>query len=243
MVTPRAKRPVVEYLKQTYSFSERRACQLIKLNRSSHRYHAKPSNDDELKNRLIGLATTYPSYGYLMLHGMLKLGGLVVNKKRTYRVYTQENLQVRTKKRKKLQRPRQPILMPIAANLRWSMDFVSDQLSDGRRFRVLNIVDDYTRECIGQFVDTSTAFCFCWEGGIIEFSASAWTSCRGKVNFRLHSSLYNLTPAEFARYHDTDYIDHQKNNQKTLKMAIFEGRSELLGAYATMEHWTEHSQD
>ena len=127
----------------------------MKLNRSSHRYHAKPSNDDELRNRLISLATTYPSYGYLMLHGMLKLEGLVVNKKRTYRVYTQENLQVRTKKRKKLQRPRQPILMPIAANVRWSMDFVSDQLSDGRRFRILNIVDDYTRECVGQFVDTS----------------------------------------------------------------------------------------
>ena len=148
MVTPQAKRPVVEYLKQRYLFSERHACQLMKLNRSSHRYHAKPSNDDELRNRLISLATTYPSYGYLMLHGMLKLEGLVVNKKRTYRVYTQENLQVRTKKRKKLQRPRQPILIPIAANVRWSMDFVSDQLSDGRRFRILNIVDDYTRDGI-----------------------------------------------------------------------------------------------
>lgn len=155
MVKPRAKRPVVDYLKLTYQFSERRACALLQLNRSSHRYHAKASNDGRLKTRLKELATQYPVYGYLLLHGLLKQEGLVVNKKRTYRLYSEANLQVRTKRRKRLQRPRLPMLMPTKVNERWSMDFVSDQLSNGRRFRILNVVDDYSRECIGQYVDLS----------------------------------------------------------------------------------------
>jgi putative transposase len=79
----------------------------------------------------------------------------VINKKRTYRIYTKEWLQVRTKKRKKLQRPRLPMEAPSTPNQRWPMDFVSDQLSNGRRFRVLNMVDDYSREVIGQLVSVS----------------------------------------------------------------------------------------
>ena len=90
-----------------------------------------------------------------MLHGLLKGEGLVVNKKRTYRLYTEQGLQVRTKKRKKLIRPRMPMVMPIDKDVRWSMDFVADQLSNGRRFRVLNVVDDHTREMLGQLTDFS----------------------------------------------------------------------------------------
>lgn len=101
------------------------------------------------------LAAEFPRYGYLMLHGLLKGEGLVKNKKQTYRLYTEEGLQVRTKKRKKITRPRLPIGVPLATNQRWSMDFVSDQLSSGRRFRVLNIVDDFSREVIGQLVSVS----------------------------------------------------------------------------------------
>ncbi|ODS24523.1 hypothetical protein AB835_03540 [Candidatus Endobugula sertula] len=81
-----------------------------------------------------------------MLHNLLKQEGLVVNKKRTYRLYTTEDLQVRTKKRKKLTRPRLVMDLPNQANQRWSMDFVADQLSNGRRFRILNTVGDYSRE-------------------------------------------------------------------------------------------------
>ena len=114
-----------------------------------------PNGDGAVRQRLKELATQYPVYGYLMLHALLKQEGLVVNKKRTYRLYTEDNLQVRTKRRKKLYRPRQPMLVPTSANERWSMDFVSDQLSDGRRFRVLNVVDDYSRECVGQLTDLS----------------------------------------------------------------------------------------
>ena len=97
----------------------------------------------------------HASYGYLFLHTLLRGEGLVKNKKRTYRIYSEEGLQVRTKKRKKLTRPRMPMVVPIAKNIRWSMDFVSDQLSNGRRFRTLNVIDDYSREMLGQLVSFS----------------------------------------------------------------------------------------
>ncbi len=105
-----------------------------------------------LRNRLKVLAAEYSRYGYLMLHGLLKGEGLVINKKHTYRLYTEEGLRVRTKKRKKLIRPRVPMELPTSVSQRWSMDFVSDQLSTGRRFRVFNIVDDYSREMVGHLV-------------------------------------------------------------------------------------------
>ena len=84
-----------------------------------------------------------------------RLEQLVVNRKRTHRIYTELGLQVRTKKRKKLVRPRIPLEVPTKPNERWSLDFVHDQLSDGRRFRVLSVVDNYSRVCVGQLVDTS----------------------------------------------------------------------------------------
>lgn len=118
-------------------------------------YRSKRPSDTALKARLKQLGEQYPRYGYLMLHAMLKTEGLVINRKKTYRVYTELGMQVRTKKRKKLIRPRVPMALPTRLNERWSLDFVSDQLANGRRFRVLNIVDDYSRACVSQLVDTS----------------------------------------------------------------------------------------
>jgi putative transposase len=86
---------------------------------------------------------------------MLVIEGQVVNHKRTYRVYCEEGLQVCTRRRKKIVRPRAPMAVPDAVNQRWSMDFVSDQLANGRRFRVLNIVDDFSREYVLKIVDFS----------------------------------------------------------------------------------------
>jgi putative transposase len=86
---------------------------------------------------------------------MLVSEGRVVNLKRTYRVYREEGLQVRRTRRKKLNVPRVPMLVPSAVNERWSVDFVFDQLANGRRFGVFNVVDDFTRECVLQIVDFS----------------------------------------------------------------------------------------
>ena len=150
MVKPASKKEVVTHIKSTYRVSERAACRLAGISRTGYRYQAIPKQDKYLRQRLGELATQYPRYGYLILHSLLKDEGLVVNKKHTYRLYTEAGLQVRTKKRKKLTRPRMPLVVPVGKNIRWSMDFVADQLSSGRRFRVLNIVDDFSREMIGQ---------------------------------------------------------------------------------------------
>lgn len=126
------------------------------ISRSVVRYRHVPKDDCALRSRLKALAERYPRYGYPTLHAMLRREGLVQNRKRTYRIYTEEKLQVRTKKRKKLVRPRIPMVVPTRCNERWSIDFVSDQLSNGRRFRVLNVVDEFSRECVGQLIERQT---------------------------------------------------------------------------------------
>lgn len=155
MVKPAARKQAARHLIDGRFLSERRACGLVNISRSAYRYKAKGRDDIPLRTRLKILAAQYSRYGYLLLHGLLKGEGLVVNKKRTYRIYTEEGLQVRTKRRKKLIRPRVPMRLPSKPNERWSLDFVSDQLSVGRRFRVLNIVDDFSRECVGQLTEIS----------------------------------------------------------------------------------------
>ena len=140
-MSPTSKRAAIRHATNTYKLSERRSCSLVGLSKTGYRYQSKSKADNALRTRLRELAAKYLRYGYLMLHELIKQEGLVINLKRTYRLCTEEKLQVRTKKRKKLIRPRQSKVMPIAEDIRWSMDFVSDQLVNGRRLRVLNIVD------------------------------------------------------------------------------------------------------
>jgi len=135
--------------------SQRRACRLVDFSRSAAWYRRGGRNDGALRERLKELAQEYPRYGCPTLHDMLVIEGRVVNFKRTYRLYREEGLQVRRKRRKKLNIPRIPMLVPSAVNERWSVDFVSDQLANGRRFRVFNVVDDFSRECVLQIVDFS----------------------------------------------------------------------------------------
>jgi putative transposase len=155
VVTPSAKRAALGYLQQAYAMSQRHACALVRLSRKAASYQPAPRTDAPLVARLKALGEQYPRYGYLMLHALMKSEGLVVNRKRTYRLYCELGMQVRTKKRKKLVRPRLPMAVPSQSNERWSLDFVSDQLANGRRIRILNIVDDFSRTCVGQLVDTS----------------------------------------------------------------------------------------
>jgi len=154
-VSPESKRAVVEELKESYDMSERSSCQLVSISRSSYHYRAVKSSDAVLRKRLRSLAGYYPRYGYLLLHSLLKEEGLVVNKKRTYRIYVEERLQVRRRQRKKLYRSQRTLTIPDKVNQRWSMDFVSDQLSNSRRFRILNVIDNCSRELVGQLVAVS----------------------------------------------------------------------------------------
>ena len=136
--------------------SQRRACHLVGIPRSVARRQSCRADEAALRTRLRELAAAFPRYGYKLLHEFLKREGLVVNAKKTYRLYRAEHLQVRRKKRKRLPaRDRVPLPHLGGPNQRWSMDFRSDQLATGRRGRILNVVDEYSRECLGQIVDVS----------------------------------------------------------------------------------------
>lgn len=127
--------------------SQRRACGLVRLHRSVARYRRRPKDDEPIRRRLRDLAGEYRRYGYLRLHVLLRNEGLVMNRKRTYRLYREEGLSVRRRGRRRLpRRERQPLPASTRRNQVWAMDFVSDALWTGRRFRSLVIVDSFTKE-------------------------------------------------------------------------------------------------
>ena len=157
--TPQAqtpvKRRVVGYVQQLFGVSQRRACQVLGFHRSTQR-HRSSRDDCDLAGKLRTLARERPRFGYRRLHILLRRQGEIVNHKRVYRVYRAEGLAVRKKARRKgVALTRLPLTSPTRANERWSLDFVSDQLASGQRFRVLNVVDDGTRECVLSFASTS----------------------------------------------------------------------------------------
>lgn len=156
MVTPAARRDIVVHLKKEFQFSERRACTIVGLCRNSYRYQAKPKNDDEIRARLRELAEKRRKFGAPMLHTLLRREGHLINHKRTERLYREEGLSLRMKKRKKRTSHLRVVMdRPERINQHWSMDFVSDSLYNGRRFRVLTVVDDFSRECPVLEVDHS----------------------------------------------------------------------------------------
>jgi putative transposase len=120
------------------------------------RYKTKRPDDRALRERLTGLARERRRFGYRRLHVLLKREGLKVNHKKLFRLYREEKLSVRRRGgRKRAIGTRAPLIVPLLPNERWALDFVSDQLTDGRRFRILTVVDTCTRECIGLVADTS----------------------------------------------------------------------------------------
>jgi putative transposase len=134
--------------------SERRACRLIKADRKTVRYRSRRPRDDALRGRLRELATEQRRFGYRRLHILLRAEGHVLNRKKTQRLYREEGLTVRKRKgRKRATGIRAPTLVEARPNARWSVDFVHDQLSNGRRFRILNVIDEVTKECLAAIAD------------------------------------------------------------------------------------------
>ena len=132
-----------------HGLSERRACGLTRIHRSTKRYRHRRDEQTTLRERLRELAAQHPRYGYRRLWVLLRRAGVLVNHKRVQRLYRLEGLAVRRKRRKRIAgTQRQPLTCPTRPGLHWSMDFTSDQLADGRRFRTLNLVDVFTRECL-----------------------------------------------------------------------------------------------
>lgn len=154
-MTPAARRTEASYAIERYGVSERRACRLMGLHRASWQYRSRRSADTELRERLRALAAQLPRYGYKCQYRRLRKHGVQVNHKKIYRIYREEGPMVRKRARKRLVRRAEKPLPASIPNTRWSMDFTSDQLSNGRRFRTFNVVDDCSREALAIHVARS----------------------------------------------------------------------------------------
>ena len=138
------------------SYSQRRACCLVGLDRKSFRYVSKRPDDAAVRKRLRELALEWRRFGYRRLHILLRREGIELNHKKLYRLYKEERLTVRKRGgRKRALGTRAPMTVPQGPNQRWSLDFVSDSLIDSRRFRILCVIDDFSRECLATVVDNS----------------------------------------------------------------------------------------
>ena len=154
MVTAAARRRAVTEAR-TAGLTERQACRYTGFSRSSQRYLTSRPPQAALCERLLTLATLRPRWGYRRLHWLLRREGWEVNRKRVQRVYQDAGLHVRRRRRKRVSVPRVPRTAPRGPNERWSMDFVSDTVGDGRTFRVFTLVDDFTRASPALLVDVS----------------------------------------------------------------------------------------
>jgi putative transposase len=141
---------LVTYLEQNYRVSERHACCVLELARATHRYEGRQEQWIELRMRIREIAQTRVRYGYRMIRVLLNCEGWKVGKDLVYRLYKEEGLGLRKRPagRRCAVVHRQERFKPTGPNQIWAMDFVSDQLSDGRHFRSLTVVDIYTREAL-----------------------------------------------------------------------------------------------
>ena len=150
------KREAVQYLVADEQLSNRRACKLIGISRSTFQYKAKPKDDSELQQALTALTDKHAAIGYWQCCYRLWNKGYSWNHKRIYRVYTDMKLNIRRRAKKRLpERIKQPLTVAVTPNETWSIDFMSDSLVDGRKFRLLNVIDDFNRESLAIEVDTS----------------------------------------------------------------------------------------
>lgn len=140
---------------QQFSISQRRACRLIPIERSSARYQARgPRRADEVGRALAELAQRHPRYGYRRLWAQLRSAGYAVNHKRVHRLYRQAHLMLRRKAGRRLIHRGVALAQLTGPNQQWALDFVHDRIGEGRAIRVLTIIDEFTRECLATAVDT-----------------------------------------------------------------------------------------
>lgn len=156
MVTPDVKRNAVAHVCEKHGVSQRRAYEVLPIDRSSVRYRSIRHDDGHIREAMKMVASERRRFGYRRIHVMRDRQGIVMNLKKLRRFYREEKLTVRKRGgRKHALGTRRPLALPSRPNERWSLDFVSDAFADGRRFRVLAVVDDFARECLALVADTS----------------------------------------------------------------------------------------
>ena len=156
MVTPAARKEGAHWLMRRFTISERRACRLTGSVRSTQRYRSRRQEPEGLREAIREVAFQHPRYGYRRVHWVVVRDGHRTGMCRLRRMYREEGLTVRRRRRKRLKAVvRRPMTPPTSPGQRWSMDFVHDQLADGRRFRVFTAVDDFTCKSVVLRVGTS----------------------------------------------------------------------------------------
>lgn len=201
-MTPEAMRKAVAHACEWHGVSQRRACDILRIDRSSVRYKSVRPNDDELREAMKKVASERRRFGYRRIHVMLERQGIIMNQKKLKRLYREERLQVRKRGgRKRALGTRRPIVLPSRANERWSLDFVSDAFTDGRRFCLLAIVDDYSRECLTLVADTSLS------GIRVTRELSNLISQRGKPNTIVSDNGTELTSMAVLKWCQKTNID------------------------------------
>jgi putative transposase len=239
MVTPAAKRQAAAHLCTAYEVSQRRACEVIGADRTSVRYRSTRADDAALRVRLRELAGERRRFGYRRLHILMRREGHIMNHKKLRRLYREERLMVRKRGgRKRALGTRAPMSVPQGMNERWSLDFLSDQLTDCRRIRILAVVDDFSRECLALIADTSIS------GMRVARELDAVITGRGRPKAIVSDNgteLTSLAILSWSQEHRVDwhYIAPGKPTQNAF-IESFNGklRDELLNEtlFASLDH-------
>jgi putative transposase len=202
MVGPVAKREAVAHLQAVMGLSERRACCIVSADRKMVRYQSRRPPDTELRSQLRELANARRRFGYRRLFVLLRKLGEPSGLNRVYRLYREEGLTVRKRRaRRRAVGSRAPILVEARPNARWSLDFVHDQFASGRRFRILNIVDDVTRECLAAIPDTSIS------GRRVARELTALVNQRGKPGMIVSDNGTEFTCNAMLAWSEENKID------------------------------------
>lgn len=186
-----------------HPISQRKICKLLDLNRSVGRYQSK-KQDEGCKAKILHHARQRKRFGYRRIHLLLKMEGIKMNHKRVYRLYKELGLKVNKRAhRKRAVGSRGTLVKANSPNMTWSLDFVSDALSDGRRIRILTVVDDFTRECIKLTVDTSLT------GQRVAHELTKLIHKRGKPSFIRSDNGTELTSKAILKWSHENQVHWQ----------------------------------
>ena len=233
-MTPSRRRPVVSYWHDTYRVSERRACRVARLPISTFRYESRQEPRTALRMRMREIAQSRVRYGYRKIRVLLNREGWAVGKKLVYRLYREEGLALRHKPQRKRRAAmqRKERFRPTAANQVWGLDFVADQLADGRRFRTLTVLDVFTRESLAIEVGQSL------KGEDVVTALNQIGQKRGtpKVLFCDNGSEFTSQRMDLWAYHNQVRIDFSRPGKPT-DNAYVESFNGTLRAECLDVHW------
>lgn len=223
---------MVDYAREFYSLSIRACCRLLNISRSVYSYQPDPGGDQEVIEKLSELVERFPRYGFPKLFALLRRAGYSWNHKRIHRVYCKMGLNMRRKGKQRLpSRNPQPLSVPAAMNQSWSMDFMSDSLWDGRKFRTFNLVDDFNREGLAIEVDLNLP-----ARRVIRVldRVAMWRGYPKQIRMDNGPEFISVAMAQWAEEHDIhlEYIEKGKPTQNAF-IERFNGtfRSEVLDYY------------